>query len=237
MSQAPDVRLVGDTYILYYSVSTFASQVSSIGYATSADLEFGSWTDHGAVGISSGEGSPYNAIDANLVQDAGGAYHATFGSFWDGIWQVPMASDARSTAGEPFNVVYNSTGERPIEGPFIHQRDGYFFLFFSSGLCCGYDQNYPAPGEEYKIYVCRSESVGGPYVDQQGRSCLNDNGGTLVLGSHGFVFGPGGQGVMTDPTHGSVLYYHYANPDIGLGDGDYQFGWNTLNWDGGWPSV
>jgi len=34
-----------------------------------------------------------------------------------------------------------------------------------------------------------------------------------------------------------VLYYHYANPTIGLSDADYQFGWNVLNWSNGWPTV
>ena len=51
-------------------------------------------------------------------------------------------------------------------------------------------------------------------VDANGVSCL-DHGGTLVLGSHGNVYGPGGQGVYDDPEVGSVLYYHYVDTDIG----------------------
>ena len=201
-------------------------------------MEAGSWTDHGSTGVSSSAGSAYNAIDGNLIQDASsGAYSLTFGSFWTDIFQVPMSSDATTSAGTPFNIAFNSTGEHALEGPFVHHRQGYYYLFFSSGICCGYDTNYPAPGEEYKIYVCRSQSVGGPYVDRNGVSCVDGNGGTLVLGSHGSVFGPGGQGILTDPNYGTVLYYHYANTNIGLGDGDYQFGWNTLSWSGGWPAV
>ncbi len=40
-----------------------------------------------------------------------------------------------------------------------------------------------------------------------------------------------------DKSQGLVLYYHYANPSIGLGDGKYLFGWNVLKWADGWPSV
>lgn len=51
-------------------------------------------------------------------------------------------------------------------------------------------------------------------VDADGTSCL-DHGGTLVLGSHDLVYGPGGQGVYDDPSRGPVLYYHYVNTSIG----------------------
>lgn len=71
---APDVHKVGDTFYLYYSVSTFGSQDSAIGLATSKTLEAGSWTDHGKV-IQSGNDTgviPYNitnAIDPNVFID------------------------------------------------------------------------------------------------------------------------------------------------------------------------
>ena len=38
---APDVTKAGDTYYLYYSVSTFGSQESAIGVATSTTMEVG----------------------------------------------------------------------------------------------------------------------------------------------------------------------------------------------------
>lgn len=50
----------------------------------------------------------------------------------------------------------------------------------------------PAPGDEYKIMMCRSTSATGGFVDQSGKSCTS-NGGTILLGSHGTTYGPGGQ--------------------------------------------
>jgi arabinan endo-1,5-alpha-L-arabinosidase len=61
--QAPDVHKVGSLYYMYYAVSSFGSQDSAIGLATSATMELGSWTDLGATGVSSTSAKPYNAID------------------------------------------------------------------------------------------------------------------------------------------------------------------------------
>ena len=51
--------------------------------------------------------------------------------------------------------------------------------------------------------VCRSTSAVGPFVDKAGTSCRS-GGGTKVLESHDWVYGPGGQGVYQDPTYGPV---------------------------------
>ncbi|KAF3022569.1 hypothetical protein E8E14_013198 [Neopestalotiopsis sp. 37M] len=232
---APDVQKVGDTYIMYYAVSTFGSQSSAIGYATSTTMEYGSWTDHGATGISSTSAKPYNAIDPNLIA-VGSSYYMNFGSFWGDLYQAPMASNAHTAASSSYQIAYQPSGSHAQEGSFMYYRSGYYYLFWSEGICCGYDTSKPASGAEYKIRVCRSTSATGGFVDASGTSCTS-GGGTTVLASHDYVYGPGGQGVFADSTHGTVLYYHYANTNIGLGDGDYQFGWNVISWSTGWPVV
>lgn len=208
------VILVGSTYYMYYSVSTFGSQTSAIGYATSTTMEVGSWTDHGATGIASSSSKAYNAIDPALVEAADGSYSMTFGSFWDDIYTVSMASPPTKPASgaSSQNIAYNATGDHAEEGSFVYYRGttGYYYLFFSAGACCGYDTDLPAAGEEYSIRVCRSTSVAGPYVDAEGEACTS-SGGTMVLASHGTVYGPGGQGVLVDSTYGgAILYYHYG---------------------------
>lgn len=208
--QAPDVHLIGDTYYMYYAVSEFGTETSAIGYATSTTMEYGSWTDHGATGISSATGKNYNAIDPNLIETADGSYYMNFGSFWGDIYQVEMSSVTRST-GASYQIAYNSSGSHAEEGSFVYYRaaNEYYYLFWSSGSCCGYDTDKPAAGDEYRINVCRSTSVTGPFVDQSGIDCTS-NGGTTVLASHGTVYGPGGQGIYPDPVEGAVLYYHYG---------------------------
>lgn len=222
---------------MYYAVSVFGSQDSAIGYATSTTMEYGSWTDHGSTGISSSSGSDYNAIDPALI-DVDGSYYMNFGSFYGDIFTVPMNSAGTAASGTPVNLAYNSSSSTAaVEGSFMYYRAPYYYLFFSSGACCGYDTSKPAAGEEYAVHVCRSESATGSFVDASGTSCLS-GGGTLVLESHGTVYGPGGQGIMVDASEsGAVMYYHYADTSIGLADANYQFGWNKISWSTGWPVL
>lgn len=123
---------------MYYAVSTSGSQDSAIGLATSSTMEVGSWTDLGATGIASSSSKPYNAIDPNLIA-VGSNYYLNFGSFWHDIYQAPMSSDAKTVASSSVNIEYNSTGTRPSEGSYMFYYGDYYYLLWSSGICCGYD--------------------------------------------------------------------------------------------------
>ncbi|KAI1357941.1 glycoside hydrolase family 43 protein [Xylaria arbuscula] len=234
---APDVSLVGDTYYLYYSVSTFGSQSSAIGVATSTTMDVGTWTDHGSTGVKSDSSKPYNAIDPNLV-NVGGTYYLTWGSFWKDIYQAQMKGSSPLTLASgvsSYQLAYDPS-TTAVEGSFIFQYGSYYYLFYSHGSCCGYDAGLPAAGDEYMIKVCRSSSATGGFVDASGVACTS-GGGTVVLETHDNVYGPGGQGVYNDPTYGPILYYHYVDITIGYADGDKRFGWNTLDFSSGWPVV
>ncbi|KAL4784787.1 putative arabinan endo-1,5-alpha-L-arabinosidase A [Aspergillus varians] len=232
---APDVQLVDGVYYAYYSVSTFGSQDSAIGVATSDTMDLNTWTDHGSTGVSSDSSKSYNAIDGNLLND-GGNFYLSFGSFWADIYQVTMNSPPTSTSSSSYQIAYDPAGTHSVEGAYLYKYGSYYYLFFSQGICCGYDSSLPASGEEYKIKVCRSSSPTGNFVDASGTSCTA-GGGTIVLESHDNVYGPGGQGVFTDPTLGPVLYYHYVDTDIGYSDSQKLFGWNAIDFSSGWPVV
>ncbi|OJJ36366.1 hypothetical protein ASPWEDRAFT_37937 [Aspergillus wentii DTO 134E9] len=232
---APDVQLINDVYHVYYSVSSFGSQNSAIGLATSETMDEGSWTDHGSTGVTSSSSKNYNAIDANVLND-GGSYYMNFGSFWGDIYQVPLNSAATKAASASYNIAFDPSGTHAVEGSYLYKYGDYYYLFYSAGICCSYDTSRPASGEEYKIKVCRSSSATGNFVDADGTACTN-GGGTVVLESHGTVYGPGGQGVFTDPDLGPVLYYHYVDTTIGYGDGQKLFGWNKIDFSSGWPVV
>lgn len=126
-------------------------------------MEADSWTDHGSTGVASTSAVTYNAIDPNLI-DAGGTYYLNFGSFWDDIYQVPMNSDATESSSSSYNIAYDPTGDHAVEGSYMYQYGDYYYLFYSAGICCGYDTSMPAAGQEYKIKVCRSTSVSGGFV-------------------------------------------------------------------------
>ncbi|RDW63584.1 arabinan endo-1,5-alpha-L-arabinosidase-3 [Coleophoma cylindrospora] len=233
---APDVHLVDGIYYMYYAVSTSGSQDSAIGLATSSTMEVGSWTDKGSIGVTSSSSKAYNAIDPNLIQ-VGSVNLLNFGSFWHDIYQVELNSAGTKTAGSSsYNIEYNSTGTSPCEGSYMFYNDPYYYLLWSSGICCGYDTSKPAQGYEYKIMMCRSKHSTTGFVDKNGDACTA-NGGSILLESHGTTYGPGGQGVYDDTTNGLTLYYHYADTAVGLADADYLFGWNVLTWSNEWPAV
>ncbi|PNS15107.1 hypothetical protein CAC42_2336 [Sphaceloma murrayae] len=232
---APDVSQVGDTYYLFYSASSFGSQNSNIGLATSKTMEPGSWTDLGAV-FSSKTGDRYNAIDAQLMNTGNGMV-VNFGSFWSNLFQFNIDL-AKPTAGKsaPTQLIFQPAGEHAVEAAYMIKRDNWFYMFFSAGKCCGYDKSRPAAGQEYSIRVCRSTRSNGGFVDKNGVDCLK-GGGTVVLPSHDNIYGPGGQGVYLDPREGWLLYYHYVDTTISYSDGAKRLGINKIGWAGGWPSV
>jgi arabinan endo-1,5-alpha-L-arabinosidase len=154
---------VNGLYHVYYTVSTFGSQNSAIGLATSPTMEPGSWTDRGATGITSSSSKAYNAIDGNLFND-GGTYYMNFGSFWHDIYQAPMNSAATKVASSSYNLAYDPAGTHAVEGAYMYKYGSYYYLFYSAGICCGYDTSRPASGAEYKIKVCRSTSPTGGFV-------------------------------------------------------------------------
>ena len=130
---------MGSLYYMYYAVSSFGSQVSAIGLATSSTMEVGSWTDLGATGVASTSAKPYNAIDPNLIL-VGSTYYLNFGSFWHDIYQVEMDSTPTSKgSNSAYNIEYNSVGTSPCEGSYMFYYDGYYYLLWSHGICCGYN--------------------------------------------------------------------------------------------------
>ena len=165
-------------------------------------MDPGTWEDLGATGISSDSSKRYNAIDPNLTV-VNGSYLVTFGSFWDGVYQVPLRTPtAIQSNAQPTQVLHNSA-DSAMEGPAILESGGYYYLFFSKGQCCGLDKSRPVSGKEYRIMVCRSKSATGGFVDKAGKACTA-GGGSVVLESHAWVYAPGGQGVYHDAVHGPV---------------------------------
>ncbi|KAH7101579.1 secreted arabinase [Auriculariales sp. MPI-PUGE-AT-0066] len=219
---APECYYDGSKFWVYYSASTFGSQKSAIFLATSTTGAPGSWTNQGLV-ISSANGSAYNAIDPSLLVD-NGKWYLSWGSFWTGIY---FTSAVNPSTGKLTSTTSSNIAARPgntaIEGNSIFKSGSYYYLFTSWDKCCS------GTSSTYNIRVGRSTSVSGPYVDVNGVA-LTSGGGTLVLGSHGSITGPGGQDVYQD-SDGPILVYHYYNSQ-----GSF-LGINKLNFTSGWPVV
>lgn len=226
---SPDVSYHNGQYWLYYAVSTFGSQYSAIALATSSSGLPGTWTDQGAI-FGSDASVNYNAIDPNLVVDANGNWWLTFGSFWGGIFILPLdRATGKPTSYSPVNIAARPIVPDAIEAGFMYRHGGYYYLFASYDLCC------KGSASTYNIRVGRSSSPTGPFVGDAGRAMTN-GGGKVVLAGHDNVAGPGGESVSYDAADGhDLLVYHYYDKNRN----GYPFlGINWLGWDSnGWPYV
>jgi len=225
---APDIAFFNGKFHLYYSCSTFGSQVSAIGLVTTTNLTTGPWTDQGAV-ILSTNGSAFNAIDPGVLLASNGTLWMAFGSFWGGIKMIQLdpATGKRIT---PSSTIYSLATHPPttaIEAASLVQRGNYFYLFVNWDTCCA------GITSTYNIRVGRSASVTGPYLDRAGAS-LAGGGGSMFLESTGRYIGPGHAGVMNDNgTH--WLTYHYYD---GNQNGRAELALGRLSWTADdWPAF
>ncbi|CAL1699850.1 unnamed protein product [Somion occarium] len=219
---APDCTYMNGQFYLYYAASSFGSQNSAIFFARSSTGLPGSWTNDGLV-TSTSSNNNYNAIDPNLIIE-NGLWYLSLGSFWTGI----KLMSASSSTGKPSSSSITSLAQRSanngaIEASVIYKNGSFFYLFTSWDNCC------QGTSSTYNIRVGRSSSVAGPYVDQSGVA-LTSGGGTLVLGTHDNIVGPGGQDLLAD-NDGPILVYHYYTSS-----GSF-LGINRLDFSSGWPVV
>lgn len=221
---APDVSFHNGLFYLYYAASTFGSRNSAIFLATSTTGLPGSFTNQGIV-VQTTNSSDHNAIDPNLVVDAGGAWWLTYGSFWTGIKMVPInPSTGKPSGSTRFNLAQRpSSASGAIEAPYIVYRDGFYYLFVSFDFCCR------GTSSTYRTMVGRSTSVTGPYVDRGGVA-MTSGGGTEILATHGSIVGPGHPAVLADSDAWVLVYHYYVSSGSRLGI-------NLIGWSGGWPSV
>lgn len=227
---APDVMEIGGHFFVYYSVSTFGKNTSAIGLTVGRRMDPSSphwqWEDRGVV-IASVTSNRFNAIDPAIFRDATNAsLWMSFGSFWDGIHLVeldPATGLRRDSTQAPLRLAYAPE----IEAPFLHQRDGYYYLFINWGKCCrGVDSTY-------EIRVGRSRAVTGPYLDRDGTD-LRERGGTIVLGSDERRIGPGHASIH-ERAGRPWLVHHYYDRQL---NGRPRLRMVPLSWDAeGWPVV
>ncbi len=224
---APECRFMNGKYYLYYSCSTFGSQVSAIGLTTNPTLDptdpAYKWTDQGEV-ISTTASSVANAIDPALFADASNNLWLSYGSYFGGI----RLTQLDAATGKPLNVATQYTvANGGVEASYVAYNNGFYYLFVNRGTCCN------GVSSTYYIQVGRSASPTGPYLDQAGKD-LNANGGTTLLSATGRYVGPGHTGIFTE---NGVTYFSHHYYD-GYDNGVPKLGLAQLTWGAsGWPTV
>lgn len=238
---APEIVEHDGTFSLYYSATRFGQNTSLTALATNTTLDPDDpayrWVDRGLVVSSPVTGLPggeknltFNAIDADVVSDGQGKPWLAIGSFWSGIFvlpvQWPSGKPVSGWKAETVHLADRTVAGNPIEAPYIVAHDGWFYLFVSFDRCCA------GADSTYKIAIGRSRAVTGPYLDRDGTAMLGGGGGTILLETADDVVGPGGQSV-----HGDTLAFHYYDAANVAAPYVPTLGLRTLRWVDGWPEI
>ncbi|RKF17647.1 arabinan endo-1,5-alpha-L-arabinosidase [Altericroceibacterium spongiae] len=230
---APDIRMVDGQTRLYYSLSRFGKNRSTIGLLTNDAFDpkrpDKGWQDRGPI-ISSSPDDDFNAIDPNLLVDETGRHWLTFGSFWSGIKLIELdPATGLVLPDAPLHALARRGGEGAIEAPFLFHHDHYYYLFASFDRCCR------GVKSSYNVRVGRSRSVTGPYRDRDGRDMMQ-GGGSLVLSADlepdRRFKGPGHQAILRDGARDLIVYHAYDARN----DGAPTLRIQRLDWsEDGWP--
>lgn len=214
---------------MYYSMSRWGGEwTCGIGVAVAQKPE-GPFTDCGML-FRSNEIGVQNSIDPFYIEEQGKKY-LFWGSF-RGIYGIELSDDGMHIrqGSKPCQIAGTA-----YEGTYIHKRDGYYYLFASTGTCC------EGLNSTYQTVVGRSESLWGPYVDKKGGNMM-DNHSELLIGKNKYFVGTGHNAeLVTDNKGQDWILYHgvsVANPTgrvLLLDPIEWKDGWPTVN--NGSPSV
>ncbi len=235
---APTVLKLGDNWVYYYSLSTGGDTNPGIGVAISL-TPYGPW-DHKGKLFFSEEIGVTNSIDPHVFVDDDKVY-MVFGSYGGLISLIELESDGLSLKNgveyQKENKVslagFETFAVENYEASFILKKDGYYYLFLSTGTCCS------GVKSSYHVVVARSEKLTGPYTDSKGRDMFHPNrGDNVVVPTLGSAMGVGHCSVMMDENNNYWMYYHGYNPKSTYADSRVLY-CDVLYWDNdtGMPFV
>lgn len=219
---APDISRIGRQYVLYYSMSTWGGEWEcGIGRAV-ADRPEGPYRDMGKL-FRSNEIGIQNCIDPFYLEDGGHKY-LFFGSF-HGIYGVELTDDGLQMKPGTKPVQVAGTA---YEGTYIHKRDGYYYLFASTGSCC------EGVNSTYATVVGRSSSLFGPYVDLAGHAMLENHHEVILSGNNRFKGTGHNSEIITDDAGHDWMLYHAVAVSHPKGR---QLLMDQIHWVDGWPVI
>lgn len=225
---APDIIQHNGQYFLYYSISSWGSNVSAVGLITNPTLNPKDprykWMDRGLV-VNSVKGENLNAIDPGVLQAPDNTLWLTYGSYIGNVQLVQLdpRTGLRIAKNSPTPILSSES-----EASDLIYHDGFYYLFVNRGSCCRKKDS------TYNIRMGRSKVVTGPYLDPWGNDMAH-GGGALFLSSHANLIGPGHFGWLRED--GVEKFSSHYEADLNNG-GTSVLDIQPLRWQpDGWPAA
>lgn len=189
LSWAPEVAVVRERYVAYYTAHDRESNVQAVGVAV-ADAPHGPFRD-GADRPLLCQDDEGGSIDASPFIDHDGARWLLWKN--DGnhigvdtwIYVQRLSDDGLRLEGEPLRILKQDQeweGEL-VEGPYLWPHAGYYYLFYSGN---GF------ASDKYAVGYAVAERVTGPYAKPQDARIMSSNDVAAGPG-HGVVVARGGR--------------------------------------------
>jgi arabinan endo-1,5-alpha-L-arabinosidase len=237
---APHVSQFGGTYYMYYSADPNTLTGLCLAVATSKSPR-GPFKDSGKPLKC---GTSFVNIDPMAFDDPRtGKRLLYWGSGFQSIRVQELAPDRLSfmpgsVAVElvaPIKDENPDNYQRLIEGAWMTERGGYYYLFFSGDNCCG-DKAH------YAVMVARSKSAIGPF---ETLAQATHQKGSAILERNERWIAPGHNSVIRDASGQDWIFYHaidaknrFLKSDI-AGDRDVRriMLMDRLVYRDGWPAI
>lgn len=236
---APHLQVADGKTLLYFSARPDQGDGMCIGVATGAGPA-GPFADSGKP-ILCGKG--IEVIDPMAFDDpASGKRLLYWGSGGAPIFvqELDQARTAFAPGSKPIELLRATPGkpfETLLEGPWVHRRGDWYYLFTSGDDCCG--NGNPRRPAHYAMMVARSRSATGPFTTMSQETGASSN---VVLGDGKRWLAPGHNAIVTDDAGVDWVVYHAMDANNPLIEGT-RFARRALLIDpivwreDGWPEM
>jgi beta-xylosidase len=201
---APSLRFHDELFWIFFPM------VEDGIYVTTAKDPVGVWSEPHLLLAGKGLIDPCPFWDDDGLAYLVHAYARSRSGLRDKIHVRPMSSDAKEILGEG-KIVFEKPETHPyMEGPKVHKKDAYYYIFAPAG---GVPQGWQA--------VLRSRQIYGPYEDK----IVLEKGSTSINGPH--------QGALIELANGEDWFFHFQ--DAGLYGRIVHL--QPVTWKDGWPMM
>jgi arabinan endo-1,5-alpha-L-arabinosidase len=204
---APDVSEHGGTFYMYYAVEPDDGGGMCLAVAT-AKSPRGPFVDSGQP-IKCGDGFAY--LDPQAFDDPQTGKHLLYyGSGFAPIRVQELTEDRLRFApnSRAIDLLGTTSGSSPqnystlVEGAWVIERGGIYYLFYSGDNCCGEKAHYA-------VLVARARSALGPFETLAHASGAQEaTGGSVILSRSDVWIAPGHNSVIRDAAGQDWIVYH-----------------------------